>query len=92
MPSGGRFGGMPEDHPPGARESSVAAGAVVCVDVGSTFTKAAAIDASGAVVALSQHPTTSGSDVLEGLDLIYLAVVDQGIMIGDMLAIAPARR
>ena len=40
----------------------------MCVDVGSTFTKAAAIDASGAVVALSQHPTTSGSDVLDGLD------------------------
>lgn len=39
----------------------------VCVDVGSTFTKAAAINGDGAVVAISQHATTSGTDVLEGL-------------------------
>ena len=41
---------------------------VVCVDVGSTFTKAAAIDAAGTVLATAQHPTTSGTDVLVGLD------------------------
>ncbi len=43
-------------------------GVVVCVDVGSTYTKAAAISVDGRVLATSQHPTTSGTDVLEGLD------------------------
>ena len=43
-------------------------GVVVCVDVGSTFTKAAAIGPEGAVVATAQHPTTSATDVLVGLD------------------------
>ena len=43
-------------------------GAVVCVDVGSTFTKAAAIGADGEVLAIATHPTTSTTDVLEGLD------------------------
>jgi uncharacterized protein (TIGR01319 family) len=41
---------------------------VVCVDVGSTFTKAAAVGADGALLASAQHLTTVGSDVLEGLD------------------------
>jgi uncharacterized protein (TIGR01319 family) len=41
---------------------------VVCVDVGSTFTKAAAIGPRGAVLATAQHPTTSDTDVLEGLE------------------------
>jgi uncharacterized protein (TIGR01319 family) len=41
---------------------------VVCVDVGSTFTKAAAISADGRVLATGQHPTTSRTDVLDGLD------------------------
>ena len=40
----------------------------ICVDVGSTFTKAAAIGPAGEVLALAQHVTTSGTDVLEGLD------------------------
>jgi uncharacterized protein (TIGR01319 family) len=43
-------------------------GVVVCVDVGSTFTKAAAIGSDGTVLATAQHPTTSESDVLMGLD------------------------
>jgi uncharacterized protein (TIGR01319 family) len=47
---------------------------VVCVDFGSTFTKAALVDvASGALLATTQHPTTlpdaSGTgDVLDGYD------------------------
>ncbi|MCU0282793.1 MAG: glutamate mutase L [Candidatus Nanopelagicales bacterium] len=41
---------------------------IVCVDVGSTFTKAAAIGPDGTVLATAQHPTTAGSDVLVGLD------------------------
>ena len=59
---------MPADHPPGARAPSVGAGVLVCVDVGSTFTKAAAIGSDGTVLATAQHPTTSDSDVLAGLD------------------------
>jgi hypothetical protein len=40
-----------------------------CVDVGSTYTKAAIVDVdSGALLATASHPTTSGTDVLHGLD------------------------
>jgi uncharacterized protein (TIGR01319 family) len=68
----------PEGSPPG--------GVVVCVDVGSTFTKAAAIGPDGSVVATAQHPTTSGSDVLEGLDAAVAGlgvgpVPDSGIVV-----------
>ncbi|MFL6173289.1 MAG: glutamate mutase L [Marmoricola sp.] len=42
---------------------------VVCVDFGSTFTKAALVDrATGALIATAQHPTTLGTDILDGLD------------------------
>lgn len=41
---------------------------VVCVDVGSTFTKAIAVAVPGGVVATAQHPTTSEHDVLVGVD------------------------
>ncbi|MEI7779812.1 MAG: glutamate mutase L [Actinomycetes bacterium] len=45
---------------------------VVCVDVGSTYTKAAAVELpSGVLVATASHPTTIGTDVLIGL---YAAV------------------
>ena len=41
----------------------------VCADVGSTFTKAAAVDlATGSLLATSQRPTTVATDVLHGLD------------------------
>lgn len=41
----------------------------VCVDVGSTFTKAAAVDlATGALIGTAEHRTTGESDVLHGLD------------------------
>jgi uncharacterized protein (TIGR01319 family) len=41
----------------------------VCVDVGSTFTKAAAVDLSdGRLVATAEHRTTADTDVLHGLD------------------------
>ncbi|WP_203995525.1 glutamate mutase L [Virgisporangium aurantiacum] len=40
-----------------------------CVDVGSTYTKAAIVDVdSGALLATASHPTTSDTDVLHGLD------------------------
>jgi len=41
----------------------------VCADVGSTFTKVAAIDlATGALVGTAERPTTVATDVLHGLD------------------------
>jgi uncharacterized protein (TIGR01319 family) len=41
----------------------------VCVDVGSTFTKAAAVDLDGrGLLATAEHRTTSDTDVLHGLD------------------------
>jgi uncharacterized protein (TIGR01319 family) len=47
----------------------------VCVDVGSTYTKACAVDLDGArLVARAEVPTTSGSDVLTGLDAAVAAL------------------
>lgn len=51
-----------------APDGSPHAGWLVCVDVGSTFTKAAAIGPDGTVLATSQHLTTAATDVLAGLD------------------------
>lgn len=43
--------------------------AVVCVDVGSTYTKAALVElATGALLATASRPTTIATDVMEGLD------------------------
>lgn len=56
---------VPESGP-GAGNDAVLA---VCADVGSTFTKVAVVDTgSGALVATASHPTTIGTDVLDGLD------------------------
>jgi uncharacterized protein (TIGR01319 family) len=42
---------------------------VACVDFGSTFTKAALVDVgSGELLATAGHPTTLGTDVLDGWD------------------------
>ncbi|MGN6333036.1 MAG: glutamate mutase L [Motilibacteraceae bacterium] len=44
-------------------------GTVCCVDVGSTFTKAALVDlADGTLLGTATHPTTSSTDVLIGVD------------------------
>jgi uncharacterized protein (TIGR01319 family) len=46
-------------------------GQVVCVDVGSTFTKAALVDlADGALLGTATHVTTLGSDVMDGVDAV----------------------
>ena len=46
-------------------------GQVVCVDVGSTFTKAALVDlADGALLGTATHATTLGSDVMDGVDAV----------------------
>jgi uncharacterized protein (TIGR01319 family) len=47
---------------------------VCCVDVGSTFTKAALVDTGGGeLVATGSHRTTVGTDVLHGLDAAVAA-------------------
>ena len=47
---------------------------VLCVDVGSTFTKAALVDAGdGRLLATASHPTTLGSDVLDGVGAVRAA-------------------
>lgn len=46
----------------------MSARAVVCADVGSTYTKVAAVDeATGELYATAAHPTTVATDVLDGL-------------------------
>lgn len=53
--------------------------AVVCIDVGSTFTKAVAVDlrpgAAGDLLGTSTRPTTANTDVLVGLDAVVAALV-----------------
>ena len=47
----------------------------VCVDFGSTFTKALLIDLTTAeVLAAAEHPTTIGTDVMEGYDACLAAL------------------
>jgi uncharacterized protein (TIGR01319 family) len=54
-------------------------GEAVCVDVGSTYTKAAKIDLGGAeLIERAEVPTTSATDVLQGLDAAVAAVGGQG--------------
>ncbi|MCW2832219.1 MAG: glutamate mutase [Nocardioides sp.] len=48
---------------------------VICVDFGSTFTKAALVDLDeGAIVASVSHPTTIETDVLDGYDACLAAL------------------
>ena len=49
---------------------------VLCVDVGSTFTKAVLVDAaSGAVVGTASHPTTVATDVMDARGEIGVGVL-----------------
>ncbi len=49
---------------------------VLCVDFGSTFTKAALVDVSvGALLATASHPTTTGTDLMEALDALERRLV-----------------
>jgi uncharacterized protein (TIGR01319 family) len=41
---------------------------VLCVDVGSTFTKAALVDLDGRLLGTASSPTTLATDVMEGVD------------------------
>ncbi|MCW2773033.1 MAG: hypothetical protein JWN91_1359 [Nocardioides sp.] len=50
----------------------------VCVDFGSTFTKAALVDlTTGRIVASASHPTTVDTDVLDGYDACLAELVRQ---------------
>jgi uncharacterized protein (TIGR01319 family) len=63
--------------------------AAVCVDFGSTFTKAALVDlAEGRIVASAAHPTTIGTDVLDGYDACLAALVEQDPRAADAHVLA----
>ena len=68
----------------------------VCVDFGSTFTKAILVDDLGNVLARAAHPTTlpgaSGGDVLDGYDacLAALAATDERALGAQVLACSSA--
>ena len=52
---------------------------VLCVDVGSTFTKAVLADASdGRVLGSASHPTTVATDVMDGVDAVRAALSGSG--------------
>ena len=51
---------------------------VVCVDFGSTWTKAALVElGTGALLGTASHPTTIDTDVLEGYDACVAALAEQ---------------
>jgi len=65
----------------------------VCVDFGSTFTKAALVDLTeGRIVAGASHPTTIETDVLDGYDecLAQLVSVEPGAADADVFACSSA--
>ncbi|MFC7491346.1 MULTISPECIES: glutamate mutase L [unclassified Knoellia] len=52
---------------------------VLCVDVGSTFTKAVLVDVStGALAGAASSPTTVGTDVMDGVDAVCGELATQG--------------
>ncbi|WP_107704650.1 glutamate mutase L [Nocardioides allogilvus] len=63
--------------------------AVVCVDFGSTFTKASLVDlGTGAMVASASHATTIGTDVLDGFDACLAALSEQDARARDAEVLA----
>ena len=68
-------------------------GVVVCVDFGSTFTKAALVEVpSGSLLAHAEHPTTIDTDVLDGYDACaaVLAAADPRAADAEVLACSSA--
>ena len=66
---------------------------VLCVDVGSTFTKAALVDAgTGKLLGTADHPTTLATDVLDGVDACRdeLARSHDGVDRAEVLACSSA--
>lgn len=63
--------------------------AVVCVDFGSTFTKAALVDLdTGRIVASASHRTTIETDVLDGYDACLAALTAQDARAADAEVLA----
>jgi uncharacterized protein (TIGR01319 family) len=72
-------------------DNATGAAPVLCVDVGSTFTKAVVVDpADGAVLGTASTPTTVATDVMDGLGTVRdrLAMADAGA--GDVLVCSSA--
>ncbi|WP_369432084.1 glutamate mutase L [Glycomyces amatae] len=64
---------------------------LVCVDVGSTYTKAAAVDAdTGDLLGTASHPTTLASDVMDGLRAAADAATPRGAAVADTLVCSSA--
>ncbi|HYU84647.1 MAG TPA: glutamate mutase L, partial [Kribbellaceae bacterium] len=62
---------------------------VVCVDFGSTFTKAALVDLADArIVASASHPTTIETDVLDGYDACLAELTRQDPRAADAEVLA----
>jgi uncharacterized protein (TIGR01319 family) len=62
---------------------------VICVDFGSTFTKASLVDLDeGRIVASAEHRTTIDTDVLEGYDACLAALVAQDARAEDAPTLA----
>ncbi len=54
--------------------------AVLCVDVGSTFTKAVLVEAAtGEVLGTASHPTTVATDVMDGVDAVRTSLAEHGV-------------
>jgi uncharacterized protein (TIGR01319 family) len=65
--------------------------AVVCVDVGSTYTKAAAVDAdTGGLLGTASRPTTIGTDVMDGLRAAAEEATPKGANVVDTLVCSSA--
>ncbi|HET8559387.1 MAG TPA: glutamate mutase L [Marmoricola sp.] len=61
----------------------------LCVDFGSTFTKAALVDTgSGALLGSASHPTTIGTDVLEGYDACRAVLAERHPEVADARVLA----
>src|SRR4051812_7927349 len=61
----------------------------VCVDFGSTFTKASLVDlAEGRILAAAEHRTTIDTDVLDGYDACLVALVTQDPRAADAPSLA----
>ena len=64
--------------------SAETAGLAVCVDFGSTFTKASLVDlATGRLVAAAEHRTTIETDVLDGYDACLAVLTEQDARAAD---------
>jgi uncharacterized protein (TIGR01319 family) len=62
---------------------------LLCVDFGSTFTKAVLVAADGTVVATASTPTTVGTDVLDGYDVLRAELAAHG-PVDEVLACSSA--